>query len=75
VLAIGFYLMLLAPKRQKASELNDQIDQLRTSISQQQQVASFAEQARRTSRATTAAWSCSARPSPSRQTPDRCSCS
>jgi Tfp pilus assembly protein PilO len=47
VLAIGFYLMVLAPKRQKASELNDQIDQLNASISQQQQVASFAEDARK----------------------------
>ncbi len=47
VLAIGFYLMLLAPKREKASELNDQISQLHASISQQEQVASFAEQARK----------------------------
>jgi Tfp pilus assembly protein PilO len=47
VLAIGFYLMVLAPKRQKVSELNDQIDQLHASISQQQQVASFAEDARK----------------------------
>jgi Tfp pilus assembly protein PilO len=47
VLAIGFYMMVLSPKRQKASELNDQIDQLNASISQQQQVASFAEDARK----------------------------
>ena len=47
VLAIGFYLMLLAPKREKASQLNDQISQLHASISQQEQVASFAEQARK----------------------------
>jgi Tfp pilus assembly protein PilO len=46
-LAIGFYLMVLSPKREKASELNDQIDQLQASISQQQQVASFAETARK----------------------------
>jgi Tfp pilus assembly protein PilO len=46
-LAIGFYLVLLAPQRQKASELNDQIDQLNASISQQQSVASYAEQARK----------------------------
>ena len=38
VLAIGFYLLVLAPKREKASELNDQIDQLHASISQQEQV-------------------------------------
>ncbi len=47
VLAIGFYLMLLAPKREKATELNGQIDQLHASISQEEQVASFAEQARK----------------------------
>jgi Tfp pilus assembly protein PilO len=46
-LAIGFYVTMLAPKRQKASELNDQITQLHASISQQEQVASFAEQARK----------------------------
>jgi Tfp pilus assembly protein PilO len=47
VLAIGFYVMALAPKRQKASDLNDQIDQLHASISQQEAVASFAEDARK----------------------------
>jgi Tfp pilus assembly protein PilO len=46
-LAIGFYLMVLSPKRQTATELNDQIDQLHASISQQEQVASFGEQARK----------------------------
>ena len=46
-LAIGFYLLLLAPKRQQASDLNGQIDQLHASISEKQQVASFAEQARK----------------------------
>jgi Tfp pilus assembly protein PilO len=45
-MAIGFYLMLLAPKRQEASKLNDQIDQLHSSISEEEGVASFAEQAR-----------------------------
>jgi Tfp pilus assembly protein PilO len=47
VLAIAFFLMVLSPKRQKASELNDQIDQLHASISQQESVASFADQARK----------------------------
>lgn len=47
VLAIGFYLMALSPKRKQASDLNGQIDQLHASISQQQQVASFAEDARK----------------------------
>jgi Tfp pilus assembly protein PilO len=46
-LALGFYLLLLAPKRQQASDLNDQVDQLHSSISEQEQVASFAEQARK----------------------------
>jgi Tfp pilus assembly protein PilO len=46
-LAIGFYLLILAPKRDQASKLNGQIDDLQASISQQQQVANFAEQARR----------------------------
>jgi Tfp pilus assembly protein PilO len=47
VLAIGFYMVLLAPKRQKAGDLNDQITQLNASIEQQQSVASYAEQARK----------------------------
>ncbi len=47
VFAIGFYMLLLAPQRQKASELNDQIDQIHASISQQESVASYAEQARK----------------------------
>jgi Tfp pilus assembly protein PilO len=46
-LAIGFYMLLLSPKRQKASELSDQITQLHASISEQESVASFAEQARK----------------------------
>jgi Tfp pilus assembly protein PilO len=47
VLAIGFYMVLLAPKRQKAGDLNDQITQLNASIAQQESVASYAEQARK----------------------------
>jgi Tfp pilus assembly protein PilO len=46
-LAIGFYLFALGPKRNQATELKSQIDDLHASISQQQQVADFAEQARR----------------------------
>ena len=46
-LAIGFYLLVLGPKRDQASELGSQVDDLHASISQQQQVADFAEQARR----------------------------
>jgi Tfp pilus assembly protein PilO len=46
-LAIGFYLLVLGPKRDEASKLNKQIDDLHASILQQQQVADFAEQARK----------------------------
>jgi Tfp pilus assembly protein PilO len=46
-LAIGFYLLVLGPKRDQATELKGQIDDLHASISQQQQVGDFAEQARR----------------------------
>jgi Tfp pilus assembly protein PilO len=46
-LAIAFYLLVLGPKRDQASELGSQIDGLHSSIVQQQQVADFAEQARR----------------------------
>jgi Tfp pilus assembly protein PilO len=46
-LAIAFYMLILAPKRDKASELSGQIDDLQASIAQQQQVAEFGEQARK----------------------------
>jgi Tfp pilus assembly protein PilO len=45
-LAVGFYLLLLAPKRSKSSELQSQIDQLHASISTAEQQASYGEQAR-----------------------------
>src|SRR5689334_13548800 len=45
-LAVGFYLLLLAPKRHKSSELQGQIDQLHASISTAEQQASYGEQAR-----------------------------
>jgi Tfp pilus assembly protein PilO len=45
-LAVGFYLMVLSPKRDKASELNAQIDQLHGSIELAEQQASYGEQAR-----------------------------
>ncbi len=47
VLAVLFYMTVLGPKRNQASELGSQIDSLNSSISQQQQVASFGEQARK----------------------------
>jgi Tfp pilus assembly protein PilO len=46
VLAVLFYMAVLGPKRNQASKLGNQIDSLNSSISQQQQVASFGEQAR-----------------------------
>jgi Tfp pilus assembly protein PilO len=46
-LAIAFYLLALGPKRDQANKLSSQIDDLHASISQQQQVADFAEQARK----------------------------
>jgi hypothetical protein len=45
-LAIAFYMLVLAPKRDEAGKLQTQIDDLNASISQQQQVAEFGEQAR-----------------------------
>jgi hypothetical protein len=45
-LAAVFYLMILAPKRKDASDLQDQITSLKTSISEENQVADFGEQAR-----------------------------
>jgi Tfp pilus assembly protein PilO len=46
-LALGFYLLVLAPKRDKAGELKDQINQLNGSITAAQQQASYGEQARK----------------------------
>ena len=46
-LAVGFYLMVLGPKRDKASELKDQINQLNGSITAAQQQVSYGEQARK----------------------------
>lgn len=46
-LAIGFYLLALGPKRDKASELGNQISDLHASISTAEQQASYGEQARK----------------------------
>jgi Tfp pilus assembly protein PilO len=46
-LTVGFYLMVLGPKRDKASELKDQINQLNGSITAAEQQASYGEQARK----------------------------
>jgi Tfp pilus assembly protein PilO len=45
-LAGAFYLLVLGPKRDKASEMKGQIDQLNGSISAAEQQASYGEQAR-----------------------------
>jgi Tfp pilus assembly protein PilO len=45
-LAAAFYLLVLGPKRDQASELTSQIDQLNGSISAAEQQASYGEQAR-----------------------------
>lgn len=46
-LAVGFYLMVLGPKRDKAGELKDQINQLNGSITAAEQQVSYGEQARK----------------------------
>jgi Tfp pilus assembly protein PilO len=45
-LAIAFYLLVLGPKRDKASELGNQISDLHASISEAHQQASYGQQAR-----------------------------
>ena len=45
-LALAFYLLVLSPKRDKASELSDQVNQLNASIAAAQQQTSYGEQAR-----------------------------
>jgi Tfp pilus assembly protein PilO len=45
-LLAAFYFMILGPKREKASELGDEVTELQASIDQQNQTADFAEQAR-----------------------------
>jgi Tfp pilus assembly protein PilO len=45
-LLAAFYFMILSPKRDKASQLGDEITELQSSIDEQEQVAAFGEQAR-----------------------------
>jgi Tfp pilus assembly protein PilO len=45
-LAVGFYLLVLAPKRQDAGKLKDQINELHASISAAEQQATYGEEAR-----------------------------
>ena len=45
-LLAGFYMMVLSPKREEAATLGEEVTQLESEISQQEQTAAFAEQAR-----------------------------
>ncbi|MBA2545471.1 MAG: type 4a pilus biogenesis protein PilO, partial [Solirubrobacterales bacterium] len=45
-LLAGIYFMVLAPKREQASALGEEISSLQASIDEEEQVAVFAEQAR-----------------------------
>lgn len=46
LLAAAFYFLLIAPKRDRVAELDQEVTALESQISQQEQVAAFAEQAR-----------------------------
>jgi Tfp pilus assembly protein PilO len=46
VVLVGFYMMVLAPKRNEASQLGKDIEGLKGQLSQQEQTAQFGEQAR-----------------------------
>ena len=46
-LLVAFYFLLLAPKRNQASELSEEITTLQSSVADQEQIATFAEQARK----------------------------
>ena len=46
-LLVGFYMMVLSPKREEASTLGEEVTQLESEISQQEQTATFADQARK----------------------------
>src|SRR5262249_33902100 len=43
----GFWLLVLTPKRDEAAKLGDQVTELQSSVTQQQQLAADAEQAKR----------------------------
>jgi Tfp pilus assembly protein PilO len=46
VVLLGFYFMVLSPKREEAKKLDEEITNLQAQVDQQEQVATFAEQAR-----------------------------
>ena len=43
---VAFYLMVLGPKREEASKLSDEVEQLEASVAQQERVVEFAEAAK-----------------------------
>jgi Tfp pilus assembly protein PilO len=45
-LAVGFYMLVLGPKREEASKLSDQVDSLNASITAAEQQVAYGEQAR-----------------------------
>lgn len=45
-LLVAFWFMVLAPKREEAAQLQDQIEQLEASVAEEEQLAAAAEQAR-----------------------------
>ena len=47
MLAVAFYMLALSPKRAEVSELDEEVTSLETSISQQEQLVAFGEQARK----------------------------
>jgi hypothetical protein len=47
VLALAFYMLVLSPKRAEVSELDEQVTSLEASISEQDQLISFGQQARK----------------------------
>ncbi len=47
VLAVAFYMLVLSPKRAEVSELDEEVTSLEASISEQEQMVAFGEQARK----------------------------
>ncbi len=71
-LAVGFWMLLLSPKREEASKLASQADELRASLSASQLQVSEAEAAKREFPGDYRRWWCSARPSRATRKPPRC---
>jgi hypothetical protein len=47
VISLGFWMLILSPKRQQANDLSTQVDELQTSVADQDEIAAYGEQARR----------------------------